>query len=215
MLTRSLMTGPKPVYPAALQEKKITGVAVAGVVVSPDGRMSTVVVLEAPDPLMRDAVKDALLQWTRKAGITDNRAWASKLIFYFQVRNGVGVVLNPDEMPGARTPPPPSNARAGGQQQTIVHHAPSGPSLGLVELQRQTSAGTAVLVDVRERDGFRVSHRAGAVNIPMDELDTRGPIELPAAKTIVVDCGQIDPEVCSITEHILEGKKFRVAVLKP
>ncbi len=83
LVARMLMAGPRPAYPAALQAKKTTGVAVAGVVVTADGRMSTVVVLEAPDPLMRDSVKTALLQWTRKPGLTDNTAWSSKLTFYF------------------------------------------------------------------------------------------------------------------------------------
>jgi hypothetical protein len=209
---RMLVTGPKPVYPPALQAKKTTGVAVAAVLVNPDGRMGTVVVLEAPDPLMSTAVQDALMQWRRSARITENAAWSAKLTFYFQIRNGIGVVLNPDEMPGARKPEPPAGAP--GEVGVVELEAPK-TSIGTPELQRLLAAGTAVVVDVRERDAFRRGHRNGAINIPMNELQVRGSIELPTTKTIVIVCEQAEEYLCTFSEHMLADSKLRVTVLKP
>jgi TonB family protein len=216
LTARMIMTGPKPAYPSDLQAKKVTGVAVAGVVVSAGGRMTTVVVLQAPDPLMGDAVKNALAQWQRKPGIPDNTAWSSKLTFYFQVRNGVGVVLNPEEMPGGPKPWTPAPAAGGPIEPRVVElEAARGPAVNAAALQRQMAAGTAVLVDVRGRDSFRRGHQPGALNIPMDELQVRGPIELPTAKTVVVDCGQAEEHLCVFSEHILADQKFRVSILRP
>ncbi len=96
----------------------------------------------------------------------------------------------------------------------IERNAASGPSIRAAELQRHLAAGTAVVVDVRDRDSFRHSHQAGAVNIPMEELDIRGAIERTAAKTIVVDCGQAEEHLCAFSEHILRDKKFLVAILR-
>ena len=44
------------------------------------------------------------------------------------------------------------------------------------------------MLDPRDRAAFRLDGRAGAVNIPLDELDVRGPIELPSDRPVVIDC---------------------------
>jgi rhodanese-related sulfurtransferase/predicted transcriptional regulator len=55
------------------------------------------------------------------------------------------------------------------------------------ELLRRVRAGRAVVVDVRPAREFRAGHIAGALSIPVDELDKRLG-ELPARKEIVAYC---------------------------
>src|SRR5687768_3335696 len=55
---------PKPIYPSALVARRVAGVAVAAVVVGPNDRVESVVLLEAPDPLMAESVNNAVRQWT-------------------------------------------------------------------------------------------------------------------------------------------------------
>lgn len=44
------------------------------------------------------------------------------------------------------------------------------------------------ILDVRDQSAFRAHHQSGALNIPFDELRVRGPIELEAGTSVVVDC---------------------------
>jgi hypothetical protein len=47
---------------------------------------------------------------------------------------------------------------------------------------------TLLLIDTRDRDIFEQSHIVGALNIPLDEILSRAPHELPKDKTIHVYC---------------------------
>jgi len=55
------------------------------------------------------------------------------------------------------------------------------------ELLRRVRAGRTVVVDVRPAGEYRAGHIAGALSIPLDELDERLS-ELPARKEIVAYC---------------------------
>lgn len=55
------------------------------------------------------------------------------------------------------------------------------------ELRRRARAGRVVVVDVRPAREFRAGHIAGALSIPVDELDKRLG-ELPARKEVVAYC---------------------------
>ncbi len=55
------------------------------------------------------------------------------------------------------------------------------------ELRRRLADGTAVLLDVRPEQEFAFAHVAGAVSIPIDELEARLG-ELPADQLIVATC---------------------------
>jgi rhodanese-related sulfurtransferase len=46
----------------------------------------------------------------------------------------------------------------------------------------------AQLVDVRERQEYGRSHQLGAINIPLDELAIRAPIELVGSSPVALDC---------------------------
>jgi len=55
------------------------------------------------------------------------------------------------------------------------------------ELLRRVRGGRTVVIDVRPRDEYRAGHVAGALSVPLDELDERL-AELPARKEIVAYC---------------------------
>lgn len=63
-----------------------------------------------------------------------------------------------------------------------------------------------VLLDIRERAPYAMKHRAGARNIPLDELTVRAPNELPLDHTIVIygnDRSEID-----LAYSILDSQGF-------
>jgi TonB family protein len=226
-LRETVLSAPTPAYPAALLAKRTSGVAVASVLVGISGKVEAVVVLEAPDPLMADAVRAAVQQWTFRPHMSgpspdqsQPRDVASKLTFYFQIRNGAGVVLNPDEMPGgpqfvrapratgarpSGPPPPPPAAR-------------SAPDFSVLEIDKaefdRRIASGAVVVDVRDRDAFRRGHHNGALNIPQDEIPIRASIEIPTGKPVIVDCSQVQDYVCMAGAGRLTTAQFRVGVFK-
>jgi hypothetical protein len=226
---------PKPAYPPALVAKRIAGVAVAAVVVGPDDRVESLIVLEAPDPVMAESVHTAVRQWTFHSTWPAGRAPRARsgtVTFYFQIREGTGVVLNPDEMPGGdRLAPPalrgaaprggsvgPAASPRGGISAGIppvrrLDEEMAPPSLTETEFTRLVTVERAVVLDVRDRDAFRQDHRAGAVNIPLGELDVRAPIELPASRPIVLDCSRTDAASCAIGGHFLaEHPELRIRV---
>ena len=90
-----------PVYPQDALRKRKTGVAVADIHLSVEGAVTKVEVLEAPDPSIGNSVRDALSRWRFQP--TDDsdgeRAieFSGKLVFYFEIRQGKGVVLFPAE----------------------------------------------------------------------------------------------------------------------
>ena len=203
---------PKPEYPAASLTTKATGVVIASVRFNLDGTLGTLEILEAPDPHTAAAVRDALARWvvppTQVLGRETKSPIRGKLTFYFQVRDGKGVVLDPDEMPGgpARpkprpaqssppqgTPPAPPAVRAGG-------HA-TATTITVEEFKKRS--GKAIVLDVGEREAFKRGHWPGAVHIPADELQIRGGPELPRDGTIVIDCTQEQNFRCAAASSFL------------
>ncbi len=74
-------------------------------------------------------------------------------------------------------------------------------TLGPVELQHKMEEAQIgkdfILIDVRNRDGFREEHIPGAVNIPEDELENRLN-EIPRDKEVIVYCWTL---VCHLAAH--------------
>ena len=224
------IAAPKPAYPAALLAKKTTGVSVVSLIVDTEGKPRSVIVLDAPDPLMAESARTAVERWTFHPITAGGRpvAMSSKLTFYFQVRNGAGVVLNPDEMPGGRraSPPPPraaSQPPAGAPPPPppmppavrMGGHDTAGLEISRAEFDRRAGTTGVVVLDSRDRDAFRRNHHPRAINIPFDEMDIRASIEIPAGSTVLLDCSGGDEFSCSIAAHDLTGLKYRVSVLKP
>ena len=56
------------------------------------------------------------------------------------------------------------------------------------EFREKSSDARPQVIDVRKRDAYNRNHRAGAVNIPSDELETRASIELATELPAYVDC---------------------------
>jgi hypothetical protein len=194
----SAIQAPMPVYPKAAVDKGITGVAVASVLAGIDGRVETVVVLEAPDPLLAAAVRNALVRWTFQPITYMESALknTARLTFYFRITNGAGQVLNPEAMPRARWPrrPDPQKTETQSAAAPILMGAPEA-SIRFVnenELKLELASLHPLILDIRERDAFRQGHLEAAVNIPFEELDVRAPIELPKARPLVVDCSSGD-----------------------
>jgi hypothetical protein len=209
-----------PVYPPASLAAGVAGVAVAEVRTDTTGKVVWTNVLEAPDDAMSSAVREAVLQWkigpvTVFGRENEARAAEAKIVFYFVVENGRGVVRSPVEMPGGpkRRPrpsappgtppsgPPPAppvmvNAGAGG-------HGDEIPEISAADLAARLATERIVVVDTRVRDAFRYGHRDGAVNIPRDELQTRGGIELGGHQLVVVDCTNDDMRWCRISGEML------------
>lgn len=184
------LTRPMPAYPAESARAKAQGVAVAQILIGFTGKVELVEILQAPDTHTGNAVKAALAQWTFPPTTIQDPANTSrqlptkirsKLAFYFQLRAGKPVVLNPEDIAG------PSPAAAGHNTLT----PPGGPQpKAITEAEFETLQRSArpFLIDSRRRGDFASGHRAGAVNIPFDELAARGRAEIPAGRYVVLDC---------------------------
>jgi TonB family protein len=193
-IRNSATKDPRPVYPKTAIDKGITGVVVASLLIRPDGRMETIVILEAPDPSLATAVREAVNQWTFRPDPWKN-SLTGRLTFYFRIVNGRGRVLDPKEMPGSRWPKPSTPSDAKAQKSTeakILQPVPDAliHFINKNELSRQLASTHPIILDISERDAFRRGHLEGAVNIPFAELGERAPIELPPARPIIIDCSR-------------------------
>ncbi len=71
------------------------------------------------------------------------------------------------------------------------------------------------LLDVRGRSHFASHHLPGAINLPLDELEIRGPIELDPYELIVLDCIEVPAPVCDMAARLLFSAGFHeVTMLK-
>ena len=176
---------PMPQYPAASIRNNVSGIAVAEILVSKDGRPEQVNVLEAPDADIRNAVEEALMLWkfrrSTPKGNVDGVPLSSKLTFYFAVENGDGVVRNPEELEDKRRGISQVRTASGTPPTQITEAA-------FQKLASSTDRDDLVVLDIRERNAFSRHHRDGAVNIPANEVLARAVRELPLSSHIVVDC---------------------------
>jgi rhodanese-related sulfurtransferase len=216
-LRTSATTAPKPEYRAASLTTKVAGVVVASVRFDLDGKLSGVEILEAPDPHTAAAVRDALARWTvpptQILGRETKSPVRGKLTFYFQVRDGKGVVLDPDEMPGGPARPKPRPAQSAPTQGPPP--APPAVQVGghaiaktITVEEFKKRSGKAIVLDVGEREAFKRGHWPGAVHIPADELQIRGGPELPRDGTIVIDCTQEQNFRCAAASSFLLEQGF-------
>jgi len=82
------------------------------------------------------------------------------------------------------------------------------------DLRALSTRSSTLLLDIRDKETFGEGHDKGAVNIPFEEVLTRGLAELPVSRHIVIDCR--DPlEFCAIARHWLASSRFgQVSVLR-
>ena len=91
----------RPEYPELSRNRGTTGVAVAEVAATEEGRVDRVDILEAPDAHIGDAVAGALAQWEIEPPVDDDGQpirLGAKLFFYFVLDDGEGFVRSPEEM---------------------------------------------------------------------------------------------------------------------
>lgn len=98
VLRNSVTVAPKPEFPSDTLKHNVSGIAVAEILVSPEGEVTKIRVVDAPDALVAKSVTAALLRWhfmlPKEAG---GASWSGLISFYFVISNGRGLVLNPDE----------------------------------------------------------------------------------------------------------------------
>lgn len=70
---------------------------------------------------------------------------------------------------------------------SMLRPVAAGPVITKDALEAGMSAGSIVLVDVREADEFVAGHVPGAINLPLSGL-TAAALPAPAGKTVVVMC---------------------------
>ena len=220
-LRRLATDAPKPVYPVESLKANKTGVAVAQVIVETDGR-PTVEVLEAPDEHIAAGVKIALSRWTFKPLMAQGSVYRAqaRLTFYFRIDSGKGIVLNPDEMPGGAEKPKPAPTTGAtplalGPAPFVTPNDIVVGSITFDEFSKLTGAARPTVLDVGDRTSFKRGHQPGAINIPLDEMIVRGPIELGGLKFVVIDCTQEELWKCKFAAHYLEGANVgRLALLQ-
>jgi len=64
------------------------------------------------------------------------------------------------------------------------------------------------LIDARDRLEFAKAHSPSALNIPRDELTTRGPAELSRSLPVYIDCRYDDQGECRVTGSLLGDAGF-------
>lgn len=206
-----------PSYPTSSMARGAEGVVVVRVRAGLDNRVERVDVLQSPDADIAESVRSALMQWTvartSETGGPVRNAAESKVTFYFQIRNGKGVVLNPNEMPGNEqvfAPPARPAAPAGGAPMTVDMREGAGiEEIDEETLWQRLSNAATVLLDLRDRGPFAGSARPRAINIPVEELTVRAGAELSRDAQIVIDCSQDETFRCRVGHHMLVGTGFK------
>ncbi len=198
------MSRPMPVYPGSSLQKGVGGVAVASVLVGPDGRVKEVSILESPDTEIGEALHAAVMEWTYHPVFHRGSPvrFRGTLILYFEVSGTTGRVLTPDYEIRADDP--------GVGKESPMRQVDEA------ELQRLLSDDDVALVDIRDRNALRLGHRGDSLNIPIGELFLRARMELPQSKLIIVNCSGIEVSRCSFAGSMLQRAGFsRFALFIP
>lgn len=94
--------------------------------------------------------------------------------------------LAAQQPPPAATPKPPAET----VQMTPlaeIHPDDGARRISVADAQTALAKGTAVLIDVRAKEAYDLSHAKGAKNIPLDQITSRLS-ELPKTKLIITYC---------------------------
>jgi len=116
-----------------------------------------------------------------------------------------GVVLSPVEMREVTNP---------GAKNVKREDEPPAKHITDADFRALSTRSNTLLLDIRDRETFGEGRDKGAVNIPFEEVLTRGPAELPVSRHIVIDCR--DPlEFCAMAVHWLASSGFgQVSILR-
>jgi len=98
----------RPSYPAVDLARATTGIAVANLRVAADGNVERLTILEAPSSSIAQSVAAAVSKW--KFQPWPQTVMSAKVTFYFEFKNGQGIVWYPSEAPYlGRWPSPKRN----------------------------------------------------------------------------------------------------------
>jgi len=78
------------------------------------------------------------------------------------------------------------------------------------------SAGDYGIVDARSRAEFRLLHINGAVNIPLDELEIRLPVEFSSGQRLLFFCGSPDDspdDISNCLTHLNASRRDDIQVI--
>lgn len=79
-------------------------------------------------------------------------------------------------------------ANAAAPQKTDEHgHVDDAPRIALAEAKKDFDAGNTVFVDTRAAASYNQEHIKGAINMPMEAVETRYK-EIPTGKKIIAYC---------------------------
>jgi TonB family protein len=86
-----------PDYPKEAKKRKVQGVVVSQIEVDEKGDVNKVNVLEAPNPIIKKAVTEALAKWKFKTNTINGEPIrvVGKLTFYYVLANGKATVEDP------------------------------------------------------------------------------------------------------------------------
>ena len=89
----------RPAFPDVSFKEEVTGVVVAWIETDEQGDVVSVTILQSPNKEIGSAVKKALARWRFAPTTLKGKPVrvAGKLTFYYEIENGVGLVLSPEE----------------------------------------------------------------------------------------------------------------------
>jgi rhodanese-related sulfurtransferase len=169
-------------------------------------------ILESPDVRFADAVRQAVNDWTFHPiaiqGQPGGIRVRGKLTFYFRHRANKGTVLMPQELQ--------DELKSGTKIATDNKRPFETPSsISESALAKLFENGDVIVLDVRDRTSYRWDHRKGAINIPLEELESRARIELLPTRLIIVECAQLAQSLCGSALNRLRNMGFsRVTLLE-
>jgi rhodanese-related sulfurtransferase len=94
-------------------------------------------------------------------------------------------------------------ARVASHQGKPLNNTRYAPEIDEGTMRALVPSGTPVVVDIRDREQYARRHRAGALNIPADEIPSRAPRELSRSTPIVIDCPAERRSDCRIASELL------------
>lgn len=196
-LRRIAIEKPEPEYPLTSIEQRVSGVAVASVLIDVDGRTKRVEVLEAPDEQIAASLKKAIAQWRFPPpsiiGSSEHFEMTGKLTYYFDVIDGKGVVSSPE----ARR-----NLVKASHKGWVVPNPTAFEYVSAADLPSIRQRFRAKTVDVRTKEQFDRRHDSDALHVPLAELEIKALATLAGYNAIILDCGT-DAENCKTAAGIL------------
>ncbi len=168
--------------PSNVGSAGVEGVVVCSLLIDKEGRVTDVTVLQSPHPGLMDTLPAALRSWTFSKTTVRGRPvpLTGKVVRYLVREGGASHLLAPEEMkPAAKTRVFPATNLTGTQ-----------------------------LVDIRDRSLYGRDPTSGSVNIPLDELQVRGPVELSSERAVAIECTGVSGQACRAARAYLLDEGF-------